>query len=138
MKQLVEYTTKNLYSEFKPEDVCFVVDKSYDYVNKLSYITDDLNDALDEAKENDYKIFVYSKKLAIECLDTDLLYNNMIENVQEEGFDIETMIYDIKEDASEEFSTLLKAWFAKYFDNTYWFADRLLGMLKIEEKQEKE
>ena len=130
--KLVEYTTKNLYGEFKPEEICFVVEKDYDYIDELSHITDDLNDALDAAKENDYKIFVYSKKLAIECLDTDLLYNDMIENVQEEGFDIETMIYDIKEDASEEFSTLLKTWFAKYFDNTYWIPDRLLGTLRFD------
>lgn len=133
MKQLTEYTTKNLYSLFKPEELCFVVGKDYESLDVLSYTTDDLADAIDEAKENDYKIFVYSKKLAIECLDTDLLYNNMIENVQEEGFDIETMIYDIKEDASEEFSTLLKTWFAKYFDNTYWIPDRLLGTLRTEE-----
>lgn len=134
MKELVEYTTKNLYGEFKPEEICFIVAKEdgLDYVGWLSYSTDDLDDALDEAKENDYKIFVYSKKLAIDCLDTDLLYNNMIENVQEEGFDIETMIYDIKEDASEEFSTLLKTWFAKYFDNTYWIPDRLLGTLRFD------
>lgn len=131
MKELAEYTVKNLYGLFKPEEVCFIVEKCYDYIDGISYVTDDLNDALDEAKENDYKIFVYSKKLAIECLDTDLLYNNMIENVQEEGFDIETMIYDIKEDASEEFSVLLKTWFAKYFDNTYWFPDRLLGTLRL-------
>lgn len=133
MNQLVEYTTKNLYGEFKPEEICFVVKKEDDYEDGLSYSTDDLDDALDEAKENNYKIFVYSKKLAIECLDTDLLYNNMIENVQQEGFDIETMIYDIKEDASEEFSTLLKTWFAKYFGNTYWIPDRLLGTLRTEE-----
>ena len=133
MKQLTEYTTKNLYSLFKPEELCFVVGKDYESLDVLSYTTDDLADAIDEAKENDYKIFVYSKKLAIECLDTDLLYNNVIENVQEEGFDIETMIYDIKEDASEEFSTLLKTWFAKYFDNTYWIPDRLLGTLRTEE-----
>jgi hypothetical protein len=134
MNQLVEYTTKNLYGEFKPEEICFIVAKEdgLDYVDGLSYSTDDLDDALDEAKENDYKIFVYSKKLAIECLDTDLLYNDMIENVQEEGFDIETMIYDIKEDASEEFSTLLKTWFTKYFDNTYWIPDRLLGTLRLD------
>ena len=118
MKQLTEYTTKNLYSLFKPEEICFIIAKEdgLDYVDGLSYSTDDLDDALDEAKENDYKIFVYAKKLAIECLDTDLLYND-----------------DIKEDAIEEFSTLLKTWFAKYFDNTYWIPDRLLGTLRTEE-----
>ena len=31
MNKPVEYTTKNLYGEFKPEDVCFVVAKSYGY-----------------------------------------------------------------------------------------------------------
>ena len=46
MKQLVEYTIKNLYNEFKPEEVCFVVAKSYGYINELSYLTGDINTAL--------------------------------------------------------------------------------------------
>ena len=60
MKQLAEYTTKKLYSEFKTKEICFVVAKSYKYVNELSYITDDMNDALSFAKENDYKIFSFN------------------------------------------------------------------------------
>lgn len=84
MKQL-EYTSKNLYGWFKPEEVCFVVAKSYDYVNELSYITDDLNDALSFAKENDYEIFVYEKRLAKDCLNTQLLFRNMLDNIKEEG-----------------------------------------------------
>ena len=58
MKQLAEYTTKNLYSEFKPKEICFVVAKSYKYVNELSYITDDMNDALSFAKENGVSVII--------------------------------------------------------------------------------
>lgn len=137
MKQL-EYTSKNLYGWFKPEEVCFVVAKSYDYVNELSYITDDLNDALSFAKENDYKVFVYEKKFAKDCLNTQLLFRNMLDNIKEEEFDTDYVPNCIKKEGEKEFSELIEKWFDKYIGNTHWFADRLLGMLKIEEKQEKE
>ena len=137
MKHL-EYTTKNLYSEFKPEEVCFVVAKSHDYVDEFLYITDDLNDALSFAKENDYKVFVYEKKFTKDCLNTQLLFRNMLDNIKEEGFDTDYVPNYIKKEGEKEFSELIEKWFDKYIGNTHWFADRLLGMLKIEEKQEQE
>ena len=123
--------------------------KSYDYVNKLScitdylnvafsYITEDLNDALSFAKENDYEIFVYEKRLAKDCLNTQLLFRNMLDNIKEEGFDTDYVPDCIKKEGEREFSELIEKWFDKYFGNTHWFADRLLGMLKVEERQEKE
>ena len=32
----------------------------------------------------------------------------------------------------------VKKWFDKYIGNTYWFADKFLGALKLDEKQEEE
>ena len=130
MKQLAEYTTKNLYSEFKPEDVCFVVAKSYKYVNELSYITDDMNDALSFAKENDYKIFVFKKKFASDCLYPDMLFQNMLDDLEDEGLDSSYVIDLIGDKGVEEFEKLIEQWFNKYVGNDYWFAGEPVGVLK--------
>ena len=129
MKQLAEYTTKNLYSEFKPEDVCFVLAKSYKYVNELSYITDDMNDALSFAKENDYKIFVFRKKFASDCLCTYRLFQNMLDDLEDEGLDSTYVLNYIGLDGTEEFKKLIEQWFNKYVGNDYWFAGEPVGVL---------
>lgn len=130
--KLVEYTTKNLYGEFKPEEICFVVEKDYDYIDELSHITDDLNDALDEAKENDYKIFVFEKKFAKDCLYSDKIFHDMLETFEEEGLNIGYVIGGIEEEAEEDFAKLINTWFEKYVGNNYWFTDRLLGTLRLD------
>lgn len=130
--KLVEYTTKNLYGEFKPEGICFVVEKDYDYIDELSHITDDLDDALSEAKENDYKIFVFEKKFAKDCLYSDKIFQDMLETFEEEGLDIGYVIGGDEENAEKEFTALVEKWFEKYVGNNYWFTDRLLGTLRLD------
>ena len=129
MKQ-AEYTTKNLYSEFKAKEICFVVAKSYKYVNELSYITDDMNDALSFAKENDYKIFVFKKKFALDCLYPDMLFQNMLDDLEDEGLDSTYVLDYIGADGTEEFKKLIEQWFNKYVGNDYWFAGEPVGVLK--------
>ena len=130
MKQLAEYTTKNLYSEFKPKEICFVVAKSYKYVNELSYITDDMNDALSFAKENDYKIFVFKKTLASDCLYPDMLFEYMLDNFEDDGLDSAYLLNCIGEDGTKEFEKLIEQWFDKYIGNDYWFAGEPVAVLK--------
>ena len=130
MKQLAEYTTKNLYSEFEPKEICFVVAKSYKYVNELSYITDDMNDALSFAKENDYKIFVFKKKLAADCLCPYRIFQNMLYDLEDEGLDSTYVLNYIGADGTEEFKKLIEQWFNKYVGNDYWFAWEPVGVLK--------
>ena len=128
--KLVEYTTKNLYGEFKPEEVCFVVDLDYEYISELSYITDDMWDAVDEAKETNSKIFVFTKKFTKDCMDTERLFQDMIENLEEEGLDRNYVLYHMEENGKKEFAEMVEKWFRKNIDQTYWITDRLLGTLK--------
>ena len=130
MKQLSEYTIKNLYSEFKPKEICFIVEKSYRYVNELSYITDDMNEALSLAKENDYKIFVFKKKLASDCLCTHRLFQNMLDDLEDEGLDSTYVLNYIGADGTKEFEKLIEQWFGKYIGDDYWFAGEAVGVLK--------
>ena len=108
--------------------------KDYDYIDELSHITDDLNDALDEAKENDYKIFVFEKKFAKDCLYSDKIFQDMLETFEEEGLDIGYVIGGIEEDAEKDFTKLINKWFEKYVGNNYWFTDRLLGTLRLDKE----
>lgn len=139
MKELTEYTMNNLYGLVKPygkfeaEELCFVVEKSYDFIDECSYITDDLNDALDEAKENDYKIYIYTKKFSKDCLYPYRIFQNILENLKEEGLDIGYAIGGNEENAEKEFTELVEKWFEKYVGNSWWFTDRLLGTLRTEE-----
>lgn len=130
MKQLAEYTTKSLYSEFKPKDVCFVVAKSYEDINELSYLTDDMSDALSFAKENDYKIFIFEKKFASDCLYSDVLFNNMLDDFEDDGLDSSFLLNCIGADGKKEFKELIENWFDKYIGNDYWFAGEPVGVLK--------
>lgn len=54
MKELTEYSEKNLYDFFKPEEICFVVDKSYEYIDCDSFTTDSMSEAIEYAHENEY------------------------------------------------------------------------------------
>jgi hypothetical protein len=108
------------------------VEKDYDYIDELSHVTDDLNDALDEAKENDYKIFVFEKKFAKDCLYSDKIFQDMLETLEEEGLNIGYVIGGDEENAEKEFTALVEKWFEKYVGNNYWFTDRLLGTLRLD------
>ena len=130
MKQLAEYTTKNLYVEFKPDEICFIVAKDYDYIDELSYITDDMNDALSFAKENDYKIFISEKKFASDCLYSDVLFKNMLDDFEEDGLDSSYLLNYIGADGKKEFKELIENWFDKYIGNDYWIAGEPIGVLK--------
>ena len=63
MKKLVEYSEKTLYDFFKPEEICFVIEQSFDFIDETSDITDDLKEAKELAEENEAQIFIYTKKL---------------------------------------------------------------------------
>lgn len=138
MKELTEYTMNNLYGLVKPygkfeaDELCFIVEVDYDCIDELSYITDKLDDALSKAKENDDKIFIYTKKFAKDCMDTERIFQDMLENLEEEGLDRNYMLYHMEESGKKEFAEMVEKWFSKNIDQTYWFYDRLLGTLRLD------
>lgn len=129
-----EYTMNNLYGLVKPygqfeaEELCYIVEPDYDCINEISYITDDLNQALAEAKETNSKIFIFAKN----CLYPDKIFQNMLKSLKEEGLDIGYLLAGVEENAEKDFAKLINKWFKKYVGNTYWFPDRLLGTLRTE------
>lgn len=63
MKTLISYSEKNLFEQFKKEEICFVIEQSFDFIDETSDITDDLEEAKELAEENEAQIFIYTKKL---------------------------------------------------------------------------
>lgn len=138
MKELTEYTMNNLYGlvkpygEFEADELCFIVEVDYDCIDELSYITDKLDDALSKAKERDDKIFIYTKKFAKDCLNTQKIFEDMLENLEEEGLDVDFVLGGIKEYAEEKFTELTNMWYEKFVGDNYWFYGRLLGTLRLD------
>lgn len=121
------------YGKFEAEELCYIVEIDYDCIDELSYITDNLHDALSKAKENDDKIFIYTKKFAKDCLYPNRIFQNILESFEEEGLDIGYVLGGIEKEAEEDFEKLINKWFENYVGKSYWFPDRLLGTLKTEE-----
>lgn len=127
MKKLVEYSDKNLYDSYKPEEICFVIERNYDEIEESSSITDDLEEAKKLAKEDGYQIFIYRKKFGKDCFNADYLFEDMIDNVNQDGLDL-----DCLESEKQEFIRITTEWFNKVIGN-YWFGDEILGVLKDED-----
>lgn len=126
MKTLGSYSEKNLFEQFKKEEICFVIELSYEYIDDTSDVTDDLKEAKKIAEENEAQIFIYTKKFGKDCFDADYLFEEMIDNVNQEGLDLNCCESD-----KQEFIRITTEWFNKVIRN-YWFADELMGVLKDE------
>lgn len=129
MKHFTEYSAKSLYGFFKPEEICFVVEKKYDWISDTSDVTDDLKEAKELARENDYQIFIYKKMFAKDCLYSEEVFNYLVEDVEDMGYSSEYLLNSISEEDKKEFLDFTEKWFNKIVKDA-WFADELVGVLK--------
>ena len=128
-KDLKKTITKaELFKKYKPNEICFVV--CFLVAEDGELMADipatffaSLNKAIEEAKRTGESVFVYTRKYAKDCFDPHTLYEDLIDNVNEEGFDIPYCI-----EAKEEFERITWRWFNKHFGNA-WFADEFIGKL---------
>lgn len=121
---LKEYTTTDLANCFNAEEICFAVKEDPDWIDELSTVTDDFEEAKEIAKEKGYQIYIYKKKFARDCFDADWIFDRMIDDLESEGFD-----FDYSETDKKEFDRITEQWFNKIVGET-WFAYDLLGVLK--------
>ena len=129
-KDLEKTITKaKLFKKYKPNEICFAV--TFLVALDGILVTDSpvtffasLDKATEEAKRTGESVFAYTRKYAKECYDPHTLYEDLVDNVNEEGFDIP--YYDIE--AKEEFEKITNRWFNKHFGKA-WFADEFIGRL---------
>jgi len=125
-----QYSVSNVYGFFKHEEICFVVAQCYeDIVQYNSFVTDDLEEAIEYAHENEWKIFIYYKKLTKDCINADYLFRVLIDNVEEEGLDESYFLDHLGDDGEKEFKEMIENWGSKFFGET-WIADECVGELK--------
>ena len=127
MKYLTEYSVKNLYSLFKKEEICFVVAE-----NLKNIEFSDVTDVLQEAKEfasSGGQIFIFKKKLVRDCFDFESLYDDLLDYIDQQGYDSDYLQEIISDEEKKEFKEFAEKWFSKCVQNT-WFGDELLGVLK--------
>lgn len=132
MEKLVEYSDKNLYDFYKPEEICFVIERNYNEIDESSSIADDLEEAKELAEENEAWIFIYKKRLCIDCLYPDMVFQDVLDSLESEGIASELLLDRIGEEGEKEFTEMCKKWFAKHIGKNTWFADELVGVLKDE------
>lgn len=121
---LEEYTTTDLANCFNAEEICFAVKEDPDWIDELSTVTDDLEEAKRIAEEKGYQIYIYKKKFAKDCLDADWIFDSLTDHLEFEGYD-----FDYSETDKKEFDRITEQWFNKIVGET-WFAYDLLGVLK--------
>ena len=121
-------TKAELFKKYKPKEICFVV--TFLIALDGNFMTDipvtffaSLEKAIEEAKRTGESVFVYTRKYAKDCFDPHMLYEDLIDNVNEEGFDCPHCV-----EAKDEFERITERWFNKHFGKA-WFADEFIGRL---------
>ena len=92
-----------------------------------------MKEAKELAEENEAQIFIYKKRLCIDCFYPDTVFQDVLDSLEREGLASELLLDRIGEEGEKEFTEMCKKWFAKHIGKNTWFADELVGVLKDEE-----
>lgn len=123
-----KYSEKELYDLYKPSELCFIVATKASYINESSSVIDTLKEAM-KVVGQDEKIFICTRKKILECLDPDLLYQNLIDNMENEGVLGEYLESLIGRKGEENFKNIVTRFLKRHVKNT-WFADEVIGVLE--------
>lgn len=121
-------TKTDLFKKYKPNEicfaVCFLVTDDGELISDITTIVGSLEEAKEETKETGESVFVYTRKFAKECYDPHTLYEELMDNLDQEGFDFPYSV-----EAKKEFEKITRRWFDKHVGNA-WFADEFIGKLE--------
>ena len=123
-----KYSEKELYDLYKPSELCFIVATKASYINESSSVIDTLKEAM-KVVGQDEKIFICTRKKILECLDPDLLYQNLIDNMENEGVLGEYLESLIGRKGEENFKNIVTRFLKRHVKNT-WFAGEVVGVLE--------
>ena len=128
MKTFSEQELKKTYPKHKTE-LCYVVAEAYDdlFYNE-SFTTDNLKEAKAEAKTKHYHMYIFTKKLMKDCLDTNYLLENLVDNVEQEGVDSGWLWDMLSTSTQQEFHSFIAQWFNKIVGKSY-ITDEYIGEL---------
>lgn len=130
MKTFTEKELKKSYPNHKT-DLCYMVAESYYDIDAETFTTDELDEAKEEAKQDGYHVYVFTKKLMKDCFDADCLLYNLVDNVEQEGVDSDWLYGMLSDLDKKNFCSFVTKWFGNVVGNSY-FADELIGELELE------
>ena len=128
MKQLKSYSEKRLRTLYKPNELCFIIAKEYKYIDDTSRVMDTLKEALAEVGLDEH-IYIYTRKKMIDYLDTDSLYQNLIDDMESEGVLGEYLESLIGRKGKEDFKITVTKFLKRYVRDA-WLADEVIGVLE--------
>ena len=76
----------------------------------------------------DEKIFICTRKKILDCLDPDLLYQNLIDNMENEGVLGEYLESLIGRKGKEDFKITVTKFLKRHVKNV-WLADEVIGTI---------
>ena len=119
-----KYSEKSLYAKFKPDELCFTIAVKADHIDNDSYVTDDLKEARAEVAEGEH-IFICTKRKIVDCLNVNLLYEDLIDHMECEGVAGDYLAGFLDK---EEFNHIIMRFLRNYV-NDDWFVEAVVGVL---------
>ena len=123
-----KYSEKELYDLYKPSELCFIVATKASYIDESYSVMDTLKEALAEVGLDEH-IYIYTRKKIVDYLDSDGLYQNLIDDMESEGVLGEYLESLIGRKGKEDFKITVTEFLKRYVRDA-WIADEVIGVLE--------
>lgn len=123
-----KYSEKELYDLYKPSELCFIVASKASYIDESSSVIDTLKEAMEVVGQDEH-IYIYTRKKIVDYLDSDSLYQNLIDDMESEGVLGEYLESLIGRKGKEDFKITITKFLKRYVRDA-WLADEVIGVLE--------
>ena len=123
-----KYSEKELYDLYKPSELCFIVATKASYIDESSSVIDTLKEAMEVVGQDEH-IYIYTRKKIVDYLDSDSLYQNLIDDMESEGVLGESLESLIGRKGKEDFKITVTKFLERYVRDA-WLADEVIGVLE--------
>lgn len=123
-----KYSEKELYDLYKPSEICFIIATKASYIDESSSVIDTLKEAMEVVGQDEH-IYIYTRKKIVDYLDSDGLYQNLIDDMESEGVLGEYLESLIGRKGKEDFKITVTKFLKRYVRDA-WLADEVIGVLE--------
>ena len=123
-----KYSEKELYDLYKPSELCFIVATKASYIDESSSVIDTLKEAMELVGQDEH-IYIYTRKKIVDYLDSDGLYQNLIDDMESEGVLGEYLESLIGRKGKEDFKITVTKFLKRHVKNA-WLANEVIGVLE--------
>lgn len=123
-----KYSEKELYDLYKPSELCFIVATKASYIDESYSVIDTLKEAMEVVGQDEH-IYIYTRKRIVDYLDSDGLYQNLIDDMESEGVLGEYLESLIGRKGKEDFKITVTKFLKRYVKNA-WLANEFIGVLE--------